>query len=102
MAGPDLLGRLREGSGHPVLGYPSMGWGVTFRAGSMRRVTGVRSLLIAAAVLTSPFAAAPVPAADLSISFAELTRLLQSIAGATRIYLNNVPGGMFADRKSVV
>ena len=67
----------------------------------MRRVTGVRSLLIAAAVLTSPFAAAPVPAADLSISFAELTRLLQSIAGATRIYLNNVPGGMFPNQSYV-
>ena len=40
-------------------------------------------------------------AADLRISFAELTRLLQSIASGARIYLNNVPGGMFANQSFV-
>lgn len=37
-------------------------------------------------------------AADLKISFAELTRLLQSLAATTKIYLNNVPGGLFASQ----
>lgn len=37
-------------------------------------------------------------AADLKISFAELTRLLQSLAATTKIYLNNVPGGLFANQ----
>jgi len=37
-------------------------------------------------------------AADLKVSFAELTRLLQSLAATTRIYLNNVPGGLFANQ----
>lgn len=40
-------------------------------------------------------------AADLKISFAELTRLLQGIASNTRIYLNNVPGGLFANQSFV-
>jgi hypothetical protein len=40
-------------------------------------------------------------AADLRITFAELTRLLQGIAANTRIYLNNVPGGLFANQSFV-
>lgn len=40
-------------------------------------------------------------AADLRITFAELTRLLQGIASGTRIYLNNVPGGLFANQSFV-
>lgn len=40
-------------------------------------------------------------AADLKITFAELTRLLQGIASGTRIYLNNVPGGLFANQSFV-
>ena len=40
-------------------------------------------------------------AADLKISFAELTRLLQSIASSTRIYLNNTPGNLFANQSFI-
>lgn len=40
-------------------------------------------------------------AADLRITFAELTRLLQTIAGGAKIYLNNVPGGLFASQSYV-
>ena len=40
-------------------------------------------------------------AADLKISFAELTRLLQTIAGGAKIYLNTVPGGLFANQSYV-
>ncbi len=43
----------------------------------------------------------PAQAADLKISFQELTRLLQSIASGTRIYLNNVPGGLFASQSFI-
>ena len=43
----------------------------------------------------------PVEAADLRISFAELTKLLQSIAGSTRIYLNNTPGNLFANQSFI-
>ena len=49
----------------------------------------------------APYFAPPVAAADLKITFAELTRLLQSIAGNTKIYLNNVPGGLFANQSFV-
>lgn len=40
-------------------------------------------------------------AADLKISFAELTRLLQSIASSTRIYLNNTTGSLFANQSFI-
>ena len=43
----------------------------------------------------------PLDAADLKISFAELTRLLQWIASNTRFYLNNVPGNLFANQSFV-
>ena len=59
------------------------------------------AVVIAAATSVSPPVAAPAAAADLRITFTELTRLLQSIAGGTRIYLNNVPGGMFASQSYV-
>src|SRR5262245_13842809 len=54
------------------------------------------SLLAAAALLATGLDRAN--AADLKVSFAELTRLLQSLAATTRIYLNNVPGGLFANQ----
>lgn len=42
-----------------------------------------------------------VGAADLKITFQELTSLLQSIASNTKIYLNNLPGGLFASQSYV-
>lgn len=56
---------------------------------------------LAAAVLASASALWPAGAADLRITFAELTRLLQGIASGTRIYLNNVPGGLFSSQSYV-
>lgn len=56
--------------------------------------------MFAGVMLAGP-APRDVHAADLKISFAELTRLLQSIAQGTRIYLNNVPGGLFANQSFV-
>ncbi|MGE0626666.1 MAG: hypothetical protein AB7O43_02495 [Hyphomicrobiaceae bacterium] len=41
---------------------------------------------------------AGVRAADLTVSFVELTRLLETIAGNAKVYLNNVPGGVFASQ----
>lgn len=66
----------------------------------------LRSLAVGCAALTALAAVAvsfvkPLAAADLKISFAELTRLLQSIASSTKIYLNNVPGGLFASQSYV-
>jgi len=60
---------------------------------------------LSAKVLAFPLAffalVGPLDAADLKISFAELTRLLQSIASNTRFYLNNVPGNLFANQSFV-
>ncbi len=56
---------------------------------------------LAAAALAVATANWPAHAADLRISFAELTRLLQGIASGTRVYLNNVPGGLFASQSYV-
>jgi hypothetical protein len=39
--------------------------------------------------------AQPLRAAELRITFDELTRLVQNIASETKIYLNSVPGGLF-------
>ncbi len=68
--------------------------------GPSSRLRIARPAIAALAGLT---ALAPVPtgAADLRITFAELTRLLQGIASGTRIYLNNVPGGLFASQSFV-
>src|SRR5262249_13708071 len=40
-------------------------------------------------------------AAELRIPFEELTRLVQSIAAETQIYLNSVPGGLFTTSSSI-
>lgn len=56
-------------------------------------------LLLAVAALSSW--GRPAVAADLRISFAELTTLLQSIAGSTRIYLNNTTGNLFANQSFI-
>jgi hypothetical protein len=64
------------------------------QAGAIACALGV---VVAASCASIPSA----PAADLKISFGELTRLLQSIAGGAKIYLNNVPGGMFANQSFV-
>jgi len=56
---------------------------------------------VIASALAIVVVAGPLDAADLKISFAELTRLLQSIASNTRIYLNNVPGNLFANQSFV-
>lgn len=62
----------------------------------------LRRLVLGLAVVTGLVAAVPRgEAADLRISFAELTRLLQVIAGGAKIYLNNVPGGLFASQSYV-
>ncbi len=66
----------------------------------VRKVASVLTCLLAAASL-SAMPVGRAEAADLKISFAELTRLLQSIASSARIYLNNVPGGMFANQSFV-
>ena len=66
----------------------------------VRKVASVLACLLAASALMVP-AAPPAQSADLKISFAELTRLLQSIASSARIYLNNVPGGLFANQSFV-
>ena len=73
-----------------------------------KRAPMVRRILVAATALALA-AAMMVPggdlgrarAADLKISFAELTRLLQSIAASTRIYLNNAPGGLFTNQSFI-
>lgn len=57
-------------------------------------------LLMAGSVATG-IGSRPAEAADLKISFAELTRLLQSIASSTRIYLNNAPGNLFANQSFI-
>lgn len=56
---------------------------------------------LAAAMLVVAPVGQQAHAADLKITFAELTRLLQSIAGSTRIYLNNVPGNLFANQSFI-
>jgi hypothetical protein len=40
-------------------------------------------------------------AADLRLTFEELTRLVESIASETQIYLNSVPGGLFTTYSNV-
>ena len=59
--------------------------------------------LLGAAIgwMGAPLLAVTADAADLKITFTELTRLLQSIAGGAKIYLNNVPGGLFANQSFV-
>ena len=57
--------------------------------------------LTAAVVAAFAVAGAPAEAADLKITFSELTKLLQTIAGNAKIYLNNVPGGLFANQSYV-
>ena len=59
------------------------------------------AVALAITTAVAPPVTQPATAADLRITFTELTRLLQSIAGGTRIYLNNVPGGMFANQSFV-
>lgn len=65
----------------------------------------VRRFIALAAISIGVMAAWPherrAEAADLRITFAELTRLLQGIASSTKIYLNNVPGGLFASQSYV-
>ncbi len=56
---------------------------------------------LAAVTVSSAVVTWPASAADLKITFAELTRLLQGIATGTRIYLNNVQGRLFASQSSV-
>lgn len=66
----------------------------------------VRGFSLLAALLVSLAASLTVmaprsQAADLRITFAEMTKLLQSIASGAKIYLNNVPGGLFASQSYV-
>jgi len=57
----------------------------------------LRSLLCALLALASvSFGESMARAADLRLTFAELTGLVQSIAGNSKVYLNNVPGGLFS------
>lgn len=74
-------------------------------ASGLRAVVKVGRIASFAALFAGVTLSGPPPrdahAADLKISFAELTRLLQSIAQGTRIYLNNVPGGLFANQSFV-
>ncbi len=63
--------------------------------------TGAIAVAALLLVMGGPFPGAggrEAQAADLKITFAELTRLLQSIASSTRIYLNNAPGNLFANQ----
>lgn len=45
--------------------------------------------------------ATPSHAAELRITFEELTRLVQGIAAETQLYLNSVPGGLFTTSSNV-
>lgn len=65
-----------------------------------RKILGMLAVLALVAA-TCALPARQSKAADLRITFAELTRLLQGIASNTRIYLNNVPGGLFASQSYV-
>lgn len=56
-------------------------------------VSVVRLSVMVGAVCLSVFGTASgASAADLRVTFAELTKLVQNIASGTKIYLNNVPG----------
>lgn len=75
--------------------------GVASVSKSFRRLAAVLGLTALAALPVPRPWSEPAAAADLRISFAELTRLLQGIASGTRIYLNNVPGNLFASQSFV-
>ncbi len=62
----------------------------------------VRWLLSAlVAPLTLIGSAASAPAAELRITFDELTRLVQSIAAGAKVYLNNAPGMLFSTQSYI-